>query len=256
MTGLEAAILGFIQGSTEFLPVSSTGHLIIAQQWFGLHSDQTFVFDIFLHFATIFAVVIFFWKDLLQLRFKDLLLLVIASIPAVLIGLLFHDQIEALSSSLNTTGWELLITAGINFWIWHLLKKPQVATKTEVDTKTAVIMGAFQAFSIIPAVSRSGSTVLGGLLRGLNRETAFKFSFIMSIPVIVGANGLELLKIMQDSAPTPEVFPLIIGCIVAFIVGIFSLYVLKYMITQAKFHWFGWYCLALGIALIFWNLNR
>lgn len=255
MTAIEALILGFIQGATEFLPISSSGHLVIAQQFLKIDGDLL-SFDIFLHFATIIAVIIFFWKDLWKLRFKDLIVLGVASVPAVLVGIFFNDQIEALFSSLKTTGWEMLVSAGINFWAWYLLKKPVKNIHETVDVKTAGVMGAFQALSIVPAISRSGSTVLGGLLMGLQRETAFRFSFLMSIPVILGANALEVYKMAVEPVALPSVGVIMLGCLVAFIVGYSSLFVLRYMIAHAKLHWFGWYCLALGLGLIVFQNMR
>lgn len=278
MTGFDAAILGFIQGATEFLPVSSTGHLIIGQQLLGLTND-TFSFDIFLHFATILAVMIFFWKDLLRVRPRDFLPIIIASVPAGIVGVLWSDAIERLSSSLGTTGWELLVTAGFNFGCAYLLtrgmqlKLPEVNKKQEkiagdeeksrlksqlaepvalykVSPIQAVTVGFFQALAILPAISRSGATVFAGLWKGLDRKTAFTFSFIISIPAILGANALEMLKIIKDHAPVPALEPLVIGSLVAFVVGLASLYLLKYMITTAKFHYFAWYSLLLGLLII------
>lgn len=271
MTGFEAAILGFIQGATEFLPVSSTGHLIIGQQLLGLKND-TFSFDIFLHFATILAVGIFFWRELLRLRPKDMVPILIASVPAGIVGVLWSDAIEHLSSSLGTTGWELLVTAGLNFGCAYLLTRgvKQAVSETEsmrekttpksesvetvalykVSPIQALTVGFFQAAAILPAVSRSGATVFAGLWKGLDRKTAFAFSFIISIPIILGANALQMLKIIKDHVAVPATAPLVIGSLVAFVVGLLSLYLLKYMITTAKFHYFGWYSLALGLIII------
>jgi undecaprenyl-diphosphatase len=257
MTGVDAAILGFIQGATEFLPISSTGHLVLAQQLLGLETD-TFTFDIFLHFATLVAVFLFFWKDLLKLRPRDFVPILIASIPAGVIGVLFNDAIEQLSASLHTTGWEMLVTAGLNFGCAYLLTKTSKTATENTDTpslrdipaKQAGIVGLFQAFAMLPAVSRSGATVFGGLWTGLDRKTAFKFSFIISIPAILGANLLEILKVVKDNGQFPEAGLMLIGALVSLVVGLASLYLLKYMINHAQFHWFGWYCLILGVGII------
>ncbi len=265
MTWLEAFVLGFVQGATEFLPISSSGHLVIVQQLLGI-AGSSLTFDIFLHFATIIAVIIFFFKDLLQLRLKDLPALLVASMPAGIVGVLFHDTIETLFSGLHTTGIEFLISAAINFGCWYLLiKTPTITerlsklaknmaaavhTSQPIPLKTALVVGIFQAIAIVPAISRSGSTVFGGLLMGLDRERAFKFSFIMSIPVILGANALEILKIVVRHTPITDWSALLVGCVVAGVVGYASLFLLQYMITKAKFHWFGWYCVAVGVLLI------
>jgi undecaprenyl-diphosphatase len=276
MTMLDAAILGLVQGLTEFLPVSSSGHLVLFQNFLQT-GPESFTVDVFLHFATLFAVIIFFWKDLWQIKLKDLLLLLIASVPAALIGILFHAQLEALFASGNTIGWELLITAGINFWIDRILGTNEKQTFTDkvasqftgfttwwkqlfsgqslqISPQVAVLVGVAQAAAIMPAISRSGMTVWAALLSGVDRKTAFTFSFMLSIPAILGANVLELVKIYQDGTSLPATPVLMSGGLMAFVSGLLSLYLLRYMIRQAKFELFGWYCLILGLVVIGFQL--
>ncbi len=273
---LDAAILGLVQGLTEFLPVSSSGHLVLFQNFLQT-GPESFTVDVFLHFATLFAVIIFFWKDLWQIKLKDLLLLLIASVPAALIGILFHAQLEALFASGNTIGWELLITAGINFWIDRILGTNEKQTFTDkvasqftgfttwwkqlfsgqslqISPQVAVLVGVAQAAAIMPAISRSGMTVWAALLSGVDRKTAFTFSFMLSIPAILGANVLELVKIYQDGTSLPATPVLMSGGLMAFVSGLLSLYLLRYMIRQAKFELFGWYCLILGLVVIGFQL--
>lgn len=276
MTILDAAILGFVQGATEFLPISSSGHLVLFQNFLQT-GPESFTVDIFLHFATLFAVILFFWRDLLHLKLKDLLPLAIASAPAAIIGIIFHDQLRALFASGATIGWELLITAGINFWTDRILNKNANQTFSEktrskfegmsvwfkqfftgqslpIAPKTAVLVGIAQATSIMPAISRSGSTVWAALLSGVDRKTAFTFSFLLSIPVILGANVLEVVDIYQSGKTMPDISLLLSGGLVAFVTGLSSLYLLRYMIKQAKFEFFGWYCLVLGLVVLGFQL--
>jgi undecaprenyl-diphosphatase len=208
---------------------------------------------------------------------KDLLLLLIASVPAALIGILFHAQLEALFASGSTIGWELLITAGINFWIDRILGTNEKQTFTDkvasqftgfttwwkqlfsgqslqISPQVAVLVGVAQAAAIMPAISRSGMTVWAALLSGVDRKTAFTFSFMLSIPAILGANVLELVKIYQDGTSLPATPVLMSGGLMAFVSGLLSLYLLRYMIRQAKFEFFGWYCLILGLVVIGFQL--
>lgn len=247
----QAALLGFVQGVTEFLPISSSGHLVFTQELLQV-GQESFVLDVLLHFATLFAVAIFFWKDLWALRPKDILPLIIGSIPAALIGVLFNDQIESLFGSTAFIGWGFLITAAINFGSARILHT-QASGEEKVSTLKGFRVGLAQAFAIMPAISRSGSTVFAGLQAGLDRTTAFKFSFMLSIPVILGANLLTLLDVYQAGEALPSFALLAAGGVAAFASGIGSLYLLRYMIKEAKFEYFGWYCLLLGLGVVGWQ---
>lgn len=274
MSVFQAFILGIIQGATEFLPISSSGHLVIAQAVFGL-KEHPIVFDVILHLATLAAVFIFFWKDILALRSKDLLLIIVATIPAVIVGLLFKDQLESLFGFPLFVGFEFLINAVINFvsasillsthpesWRGRLTSKiQQFATRrssntTTVSMKQAILVGIAQAVAISPGISRSGSTVAVGLLSGLEREQAFRFSFLISIPAIGGAAVLQLIDVIQEPAATalPGIGQIIAGITAAFIVGILSLELLKLVMVKAQLYWFALYCFIAGIAVLSWQL--
>lgn len=251
MTGFEATILGIIQGATEFLPISSSGHLVIAQKLFGLQEPQL-VFDIILHFATLLSVLYFFWKDILALRLRDYFLMAVATIPAVIVGLLFKDQIEAIFASGATLGWEFLITAACNFSIHFQLKKERVTTE-KIETRSAFLVGVAQAIAIAPAISRSGLTVLAGLYNKLDRETAFRFSFLISVPAILGANMVGLLSVVKQGAALPSTAEMLLGTVSAAVVGVLSLFVFRYMIKHAQFIWFGGYCFVLALIVFLWQ---
>lgn len=252
MTHFEAIVLGVVQGVTEFLPLSSSGHLVITQKLFGLTEPQL-TFDVILHFATVVSVMFFFWKDILTLKTKDYILMAVATVPAAIIGVLFKDFIEGVFSSGSTLGWEFLLTALCNFAIHIKLKHQEQQPTTTVTTKQALSIGSAQAAAIIPALSRSSLTVWAGLMSGLDRETAFRFSFLISIPAILGANLLTGLAIIRGGEQLPELTQVALGAFVAGCVGFASLSLFRYMIRHAQFKWFGWYCVFLGMAVFLWQ---
>ena len=188
---IQAIILSIVQGITEWLPISSSGHLAIFQIIFGF---QNLAFDVFLHFASIFAVIIVFWKDIIRLlnvkkkeNLKYIGFIIIGIIPAGIIGVLFKHQIENFFSS--------LVYLGIFFMLSGVLVYSTKFSKVRKDKPNfldSIFIGAFQAIAILPGVSRSGATISSGLFRGLNKEEAVKFSFFMAIPVILGAALVEL----------------------------------------------------------------
>lgn len=243
MNLFQAVALGFIQGITEFLPVSSSGHLALTQQFFGFQ-EANLAFDTFLHFGTLIAVIIFFWKDLIKLKLKDWKVIVVGTIPAVFAGLLIKDQIEAIITSTTLVAFFLIITGLFNFFSDKKLE--QEGSKKEIGYKTAFITGIFQAFAIIPGISRSGSTLFGGLLQKVEREEAFKLSFFLSIPAIIGATALQSLEVLEMGLNNIQPTLYLLGALTAFITGFFSLRVLKYMIKKAKLNIFGWYCVTIG----------
>lgn len=262
---VEAAILGAVQGLTEFLPVSSSGHLVLAQHFLGI-TEPSITFDVFLHFATLLAVFIFFWKDIFKLRLHDYLKIGVSSIPAVVVGLLFKDQLEQLFSSPLLVAGALLFTAALMFVADGLLQRaaldPVTVSKDEtkgdvkeigldmVSFKQACIIGIFQAVAITPGISRSGSTVAAGIFSKVRREAAFRFSFLMSIPVILGASLLQGLESLQ--AGLTDVYPaqFLVGGVMAFSFGLASLGLFKFVIKNARLRIFGWYAGTVGIVAI------
>ncbi|NCN06809.1 MAG: undecaprenyl-diphosphate phosphatase [Candidatus Pacebacteria bacterium] len=254
MTVLQAVFLGLVQGLTEFLPVSSSGHLALSQYFVGL-SEGTLSFDVFLHFSTLLAVIIFFRKRILALRLPDLWFLGIASIPAVVVGLVFKDLLESAFSSLYLILATLFITGLINLRIARLLKKQAETDAEELTTKKAAVIGIFQSFALLPGISRSGSTVLGAVYSKLSRKNAFEFSFIMSIPVIFGGSMLQLLDVYQaGELQSIDVSVFLIGGLAAFIAGVVSLKVFRYVIEKARFEWFGWYCISLVVFVALFDI--
>lgn len=254
MTIFQAIFLGLVQGLTEFLPVSSSGHLALSQYFVGV-TTPTLSFDIFLHFSTLLAVIIFFRKRIMALKLKDLFFVGIASIPAVVVGLLLKDMLEEAFSSLYLVLGTLFITGLINLTIARLLQKQGDEESQSITPKKAGIIGVFQAFALLPGISRSGSTVLGAVYSKLSRQNAFEFSFIMSIPVILGGSVLQLWDVYRDGAlQHVDVLVFLIGGMAAFFAGVVSLTVFKYVIERARFEWFGWYCIGLVVFVALFDI--
>lgn len=253
---LETIFLGIIQGLTEWLPISSTGHLEIAEQFLGL--KMPILFDVLLHVGTLMVILLFFRKDIkritsalarLDFRNEDgklVPLIIVGTIPTALIGLAFGEQIE------NT--FQTVMPIAIAFILCGIILYSTKAAKEKTDKinyLAALIIGTAQGIAIIPGISRSGATIAAALLLGIKREKAFKFSFLLSIPAIIGAFGLTLYTQFSELAGAgvgwTEVF---IGMAFAMFVGYFTLKILWKILAKEKFHFFAFYCWILGIALI------
>lgn len=246
MSLLQALSLGIIQGLTEFLPVSSSGHLVIFQHLFGFSSPPVF-FDIILHLASLLAVLIFFSPRLKLINLTDLKLVVIGSIPAVIAGIFLDPYLDPLFSSLWIVSLGLFITAFL------LLQSRHLPPKTSSNTpKKSLIIGLFQALAITPGISRSGSTVIAAKLQGLSNSDAFFFSFFLAIPAILGAFILELHKISaSDLHTTPELF---IGFLAATLSSFLALKLLKLIIEHTKLYYFAYYCLFLSSLIVVYQV--
>jgi len=242
---LKIFLLSFIQGVSEFFPISSSGHLVIFQELLGFR-NIALVYDIFFHIGTLFSVLIFFSKDLINLvtgiRKKENLhyisLLITASIPTALIGLLFKDQLEAMFDKSDMVGYFLLVTALIIFISRFMrIDKPN-------DFIAAFMIGVFQGMAIIPGLSRSGLTISVGLILSMGFLFSFRFSFLLSIPAILGALILEFSKIPFSDG---QLLYLFAGTLFSAIFGFAALYLLKKIILKQKFFYFAYYCLFAGI---------
>ena len=251
-----AVLLGFLQGLTEFLPVSSSGHLALAQVFVDVPGDDLF-FDLVLHLGTLVPAIVFFWPDI-ERTLRDLVggerpfweregvrmawLVVLGTIPTGVIGLGLKDVFEAQFSSLDAIGWGFLISAA---WLWAM------ATVTEgqravadVAWWRAVLIGVAQGISISPSISRSGATIATALLLGLRRDVAVRLSFLMSFPSILGAC---LLQARDVDLATVQVGEAALGAAVSLVVGWAALGLLVRLVQQGKLAWFSVYLLALGV---------
>jgi len=260
MNILQAIFLGILQGLTEFLPVSSSGHLVIFQNIFGLQ-EPAITFDVLVHFGTLIALLIFFRKDIkdifqnLEKEIKErkrgeylnlFFSLIIGTIPIIIWGILLKRIIDLLFDSLLLVGVSFLFTAAILFLT--LLFKELKKDFKDIDFLDAIIIGIFQAFSILPGLSRSGTTVSASLFQGLKRETAFKFSFFLGIIAILGATLLQIPEFLHFN--TQEIINGLVGFLFSAIIGFFALRLLQKIILQKKLHYFGFYCAILGIICI------
>jgi undecaprenyl-diphosphatase len=277
MNILKAIIMGVIQGLTEFLPVSSSGHLAIFGQILNLDLEGGVLFEVVLHIGTLLAIfivyhtdikelivegigiIIDFFKMLFNLLFKKgnkkekiintayrkfVMLIIVGSIPTGIIGLLFKDFIESAFDTLLVPGICLFITGGL-LLLTTVIKQ---GNKMELETKysDSLIIGTFQGLATLPGISRSGSTLVGGLICGLDKEFAVKFSFIMSIPAIIGAAILQIKDIQTESFTVASSMPYILGMLASGIVGYICIKTLLAIIKKNKLHYFAYYCFAVG----------
>jgi len=262
----QAIVLGIIQGITEFLPISSTGHLVVFNNVFGIE-EPMMVFYIVVHVGSLVAIFVYFWKDiwaLLKNPFCKMTgLLIVASVPIVIVGFLLEDIIAAelhatwiVIASFIITGF-LLITA--DYFIKNLGNKGQPKEDRDITYLDALIIGIMQAFAILPAISRSGITLTGAVGRGLNRQTAMRFIFFMAIISIAGAGALQTLSIVRDPSSVEQIglAPLAIGFVISAIISYASIGLLMKLVQSAKLRYFSYYVWVLAalitLDVIFFN---
>lgn len=253
MDTLQAILLGIVQGITEFLPVSSSGHLQIAKELLGVELENNITFDVTLHAATVLSTIVVLWQELWRLvkgcfsrRFTEeqayVLKVILSMIPAGVVGVLFADQIEALFSSLWFVGLMLLLTAALLSFAYYA--KPR--QKSEISYRDAFIIGIAQAAATMPGLSRSGSTIATGLLLGNEKGSVAHFSFIMVIPVILGKMLLDILsgEMAAMAVPTEA---LVSGFLAAFISGALACKFMIEIVKRGKLIWFALYCAIMGL---------
>ena len=247
MTLYEATILGIVEGITEFLPVSSTAHIALTSQIMGIPQDNFMSsFNIIIQIAPIFSIMLIYFNTLFQ-SLEIWKKLIASFIPTGAIGFLFHNQIEAMFSANSIVLW--MIATGVFFLIVEFLYFKRGHTTAELDQvtyKQAVSIGFIQAFSLIPGVSRSGSTILGGMLLGMKRETAMSFSFLLAIPTMTAASGYTLLK-EYNTLSFDGISLILVGFIVSFVVGWAAVKSFLALVSKYNFTPFGIYLIASGI---------
>lgn len=249
MTIVEAIVLGLVQGLAEFLPISSSGHLVLVEHLLGIN-QESIIFEVFVHFATLLAILIYFKKEILSLKFDELKAIVVASIPVAVVGLLFRTQLSDLFNSVTLVSLMLIVTGVFNLITDRRLslrnRDPRHISSNEIGVLKALIIGIFQSFALLPGISRSGSTILGGVSQNISRKKSFRFSFIMVVPVIIGASALQLIEVVTNDAIVLD-FSLLVGGITAFISGFLSLKLFNHIIKTAKLELFGYYCIVVGL---------
>lgn len=261
MTILEAIILGLIQGISEFLPISSSGHLVIAEHLLGV-TTASLTFDVGLHIATLVAVVIALWGEI-KLTTKDFFTnfksslgfkIILATIPVGIFGVLFEDKIVEYTRSIWVVALSLMLWGAILIFADYLadrIAKKTVLAKTNWGQVMA--MGFAQVLSLIPGTSRSGITITAGLFAKMDRKAAAKISFLLSLPAIAGAGLIGLKDVFEFGLDVPA-SSLVVGMLVACVSGVFCIRWLLSLLTKYGFKWFGIYRIALGFILLLWFL--
>ena len=268
---LKVIFLGIVEGITEWLPISSTGHMLLVDEFIQLKAvDEEFkeMFFILIQLGAIFAVILLFWGKMWPFQFKDkskpVILkdtfsvwfkVVVACIPGAIVTILFDDYVEAHFQTPAVIA-AALIVYGIAFIViekWNKTKTPKVAELSDITYKTALLIGLFQVLSIVPGTSRSGATIIGALLIGVSRVAAAEFTFFLAVPVMLGMSALKILKFGFDFTGT-EVAVLVLGMTTAFLVSVLVIKFLMSYIKKKDFALFGWYRIVLGAVIILYTL--
>lgn len=263
---LKVVFLGIVEGITEWLPISSTGHMLLVDEFITLDASDSFkdMFFVIIQLGAILAVVTIFWNKMWPFQMKDKtqsvfkkdtwsmwFKTVVACIPGAVVTLLFDDFIEAHLHTAVVISIALIFY-GIAFIVienWNKTRTPKVETLNDITYKTAFFIGMFQALSIIPGTSRSGATIIGALLLGVSRVAAAEFTFFLAVPVMFGLSALKLIK-FGLSFTSAEFAILIIGCVVAYLVSIVVIKFLMGYIKKHDFKIFGWYRIVLGVIVL------
>ena len=267
MSWWEALILGVIQGLTEFLPVSSSGHLEIGQALLGTAGEENLTFAIVVHTATVLSTLVVLWKEVAQLfrgtftttKWNDeknyVAMILVSMIPVFIVGMFFKDKVEALfGHGLLLVGICLCITA-LLLYLSEWLSKRRADGGHEVGYKDAIIIGCAQAVAVLPGLSRSGTTIATGLLCGVKKESVTKFSFLMVLIPILGEAFLELLDILGgEVSGTLGILPMIVGFLAAFLTGCFACRFMIDIVRRQKLIYFAIYCLCVGVFAIVYGL--
>lgn len=274
MSVLQAIILGFVQGLTEFLPVSSSGHLVVIEYLMNIKEDQAFFMTVMLHFGTLVSLVIVYFKDIVKLAvefilsIKDLIqkkslnickndtrklcyMIITTSIPTVIIGLVFKKVFMSFYSSLLAVGIGLVITSVYMFLADIMNGRKDIK---RAGFKDALIVGIFQGIAIVPGISRSGSTIFGGLFSKMKKDFAVKYAFLVSLPVILGSFILELPSAIKNGSMNGGVFPIFVGMIVAGVSGYFAIKMMIGIVKKRSLKGFMVYTAAFGTALILYSI--
>ena len=262
MDWLQALLLGLVQGLTEFLPVSSSGHLAIGKALLGVESGGDLVFEVTVHAATVLATIVVFrkqiWKllcGLFKFKYNDetdyIAKICLSMVPVLIVGLFFKDQVEAAFNSMLVVGIALIVTALLlAFSDWMSGRRKEVTEyRNGISFWQALVVGAGQAFAVIPGLSRSGTTISTGLLCGVKRQNMAQFSFLMVLVPILGEAFLDVVG-GDFTASSTGVLPLLVGFAAAFVSGLFACKVMIALVRKAQLKWFGLYCLLVGLAVL------
>ena len=272
---LQAIILGIVQGLGEFLPISSSGHLAILEYFFGIKGESVLLFAVMLHLGTLVSVFVIYWHDIvalcweLILTLKDIFtgkglridaspnrrlgfMIVVATIPTGLMGVLFNDAFTSFYGSMIAIGIGLLITGTI-LWIAERFGRGRCQVE-KMKFRHAVFIGIMQGIAITPGISRSGSTLFGGLFMGLERNFALRFAFLVSIPAILGSAITELPPALEAGVPSSVLGPIIVGTLVSAVMGFVAIKAMLRLVANLKLSVFSFYTWGLGILIILYSI--
>ena len=275
MSYFEAVILGLVQGLAEFLPISSSGHLALIQQCFGISDDKVLLFAVLLHVGTLISVFIVYWKDIweliveLCLTIKDLctgkglrlaerpvrklgVMIIVATIPTAIIGLLFNDFFDSLYTSVIPIGVGLIITGFLLVFAERMGEGNRGIQ--QMNFRNAIFVGLVQGVAICPGISRSGSTLFGSLICNLDRKFAVKFVFLISIPSILGSAVLEAPAAIEAGVTAADVGPILVGMLVAAVSGLVAIKTMIKIVSDKKLSYFSYYVWALGLIVVLYGI--
>jgi undecaprenyl-diphosphatase len=256
MTPVETIIIAVVEGLTEFLPVSSTGHMIITSRILGIEKDEfTKLFEVAIQLGAILSVVVLYWNKFFPLNRKGFYLkLIVAVLPALLLGFIFSKKIDELLESPLTVAITLLVGGIILLFIDNLFQTPTVEEDEQITLKQALIIGFWQCLAMIPGTSRSAASIIGGMQQKLTRNLSAEFSFYLAVPTMAAATGYKLLKAWNESPElltnTDNLFSLFVGSMVAFVVAMLAIKFFIGFLQRNGFKLFGWYRIVVGLALL------
>jgi undecaprenyl-diphosphatase len=254
MTTLQTIIIAIVEGLTEFLPVSSTGHMIIAEKLLNItETDFIKVFTVAIQLGAILAVVVLYWKKFFDFKkWQFYVKLAAAVVPALVLGFLFSKKIDALLESSLTVAIALLVGGVVLLFVDNYFKNQTIDTEEKVSYPKAIIIGIWQCLAMIPGVSRSAASIIGGMQQKLTRSAAAEFSFFLAVPTMLAATGYKLLKYYKESGgfSNSEIHDLLIGNVVAFVVAMLAIKFFIGFLKKYGFKVWGWYRIAVGIILL------
>ncbi|MEJ7609609.1 MAG: undecaprenyl-diphosphate phosphatase [Ferruginibacter sp.] len=254
MTFFQSVVIAIVEGLTEFLPVSSTGHMIIAERFLRVEeTDFVKVFTVVIQLGAILAVVVLYWKKFFNFsNFRFYLKLMIGVIPALLLGFLFSKKIDALLDSATTVAYALLIGGVVLLFIDKLFTKPVIRKEEEIKPVNAFIIGIWQCLAMIPGVSRSAASIIGGMQQRLTRGEAAEFSFFLAVPTMLAATGYKLLQYYKDAGgfTNEEIKLLAVGNVIAFIVAVLAIKFFIGFVKKYGFKVWGIYRIIAGLVLL------
>ena len=257
-------LIGIVEGITEWLPISSTGHMLLVDEFLPLQLSEEFkeMFFVVIQLGAILAVLVLFWHKMFPFQFKDKsqpvirkdifgmwFRVIVGVLPSAVLGLLFDDFLEAHFGNAVTISIMLILYGIIFILIENRKRQPKIHDIMEIDYKTAILIGCFQVLSMIPGTSRSGATIIGALLLGVSRVAASEFTFFLALPTMLGASALKILKFGLAFSGT-EIAVLVVGMVIAFVVSVLSIRFLMNYVKKHDFKVFGWYRIVLGIIVL------